>query len=225
MTSTDDPDRIRREIERTQAGLSRDVDALTEKVTPSRIVERRVDRARGVANRWKENVMGGGDTTTYRAPTHRVPASGDGVRDTGHQASESMQHAAESVSGAAHEAPAAARRRTEGNPFAAGVIAFGVGMLVSSLVPASSREQQLTERARDRAGELGRPVAEAASQAAGEMRENLQEPAQQAAEAVRTTAADAGRTVADEGRGATSEVQGRARGAADSVRGAERRGR
>ena len=46
MTRSDDPDQIRREIERTQAHLSSDVDALTEKVTPSRIVARRVDRAR-----------------------------------------------------------------------------------------------------------------------------------------------------------------------------------
>lgn len=41
MTSAENPDRIRAEIERTQAHLSRDVDAFTEKVSPGRIVERR----------------------------------------------------------------------------------------------------------------------------------------------------------------------------------------
>jgi len=51
MTSSDDPDRIRREIEHTQANLSTDVNALTEKVTPSRIVARRVDRAKAVGRR------------------------------------------------------------------------------------------------------------------------------------------------------------------------------
>ena len=40
MTSSDDPDRIRQEIERTQSHLSADVNALTEKVTPGRIVAR-----------------------------------------------------------------------------------------------------------------------------------------------------------------------------------------
>ena len=35
-TPSDDPERIRREIERTQANLGQNVDALTEKVTPAR---------------------------------------------------------------------------------------------------------------------------------------------------------------------------------------------
>ena len=47
MSIPNDPDQIRRDIDRTQAHLSSDVDALTEKVTPSRIVERRVGRPRG----------------------------------------------------------------------------------------------------------------------------------------------------------------------------------
>ena len=49
VTTPSDPDQIRREIERTQANLSTDVDALTEKVSPGRIVERRVNRVRGTA--------------------------------------------------------------------------------------------------------------------------------------------------------------------------------
>jgi hypothetical protein len=43
--TSNDPDQIRREIERTQAALSNDVDALTEKVSPAAIAQRRVDRA------------------------------------------------------------------------------------------------------------------------------------------------------------------------------------
>ena len=41
-----DPDQIRSEIDQTQRELSADVDALTEKVSPQRIVERRVRRTR-----------------------------------------------------------------------------------------------------------------------------------------------------------------------------------
>ena len=47
MTTASLPEEIRREIERTQANLSQDVDALTERVTPSKIVERRVDPRAG----------------------------------------------------------------------------------------------------------------------------------------------------------------------------------
>ena len=39
---TSDPDEIRSNFEQTQHNLSADVDALTEKVSPPRIMERRV---------------------------------------------------------------------------------------------------------------------------------------------------------------------------------------
>ncbi len=233
-TAPTDPEEIRREIERTQAHLSSDVDALTEKVTPGRIVERRVARARGTAARWKDKVMG---SSSGYGPAH---GAGGGARETAHQVagsvsgtassaaagvSDAASSAASGVSGAAgaaagavSEAPEAARRQAQGNPIAAGLIAFGAGWLVSSLLPAARREQELAEQARDRATELSRPVAEAAKQVAGEMKDNLAEPAQQAVESVRSTATDAGRTVADEGRGSAARVQGQAQDSAGSVR-------
>ena len=66
MTRSDDPDQIRREIERTQAHLSSEVDALTEKVTPSRIVGRRVDRAKAAGRRLTDRVMGSDDENAGR---------------------------------------------------------------------------------------------------------------------------------------------------------------
>ena len=101
MTSADDPDQIRREIERTQRQISHDVDLLTEKVTPGKIVERRVGRVRGAAGRWKDAVMGsdppGTGTDPYGDPygsasrdpygpyagADRTGTGGDGVRDIG----------------------------------------------------------------------------------------------------------------------------------------------
>ena len=115
------------------------------------------------------------------------------------------------------EAPQVARRQTQGNPLAVGLIAFGTGWLVSSLLPASRREQQLAEQARDRAGELGQPLVDAAKQAATEVKDNLQEPARQAVESVKSTATEAGQTVAEEGRSAAQDVQGSTRDAAGTV--------
>ncbi|HEU5109105.1 MAG TPA: DUF3618 domain-containing protein, partial [Micromonosporaceae bacterium] len=65
MTTTD-PDQLRREIEQTQRGLSADVNALTEKVTPSRIVHRRVHRARRSLTTMKDTIMGTTSQTTDR---------------------------------------------------------------------------------------------------------------------------------------------------------------
>jgi hypothetical protein len=43
---------------------------------------------------------------------------------------------------AVREVPATVKRKAQGNPLAAGVIAFGLGMLVSSLIPSSEKERQ-----------------------------------------------------------------------------------
>lgn len=217
MTSSDDPDRIRREIEHTQANLSTDVNALTEKVTPSRIVARRVDRAKAVGRRLSDRVMGSNDpydpyygTSTgsgRHAVTDTARSASANVSDAASSAASTISDTASSAAAAVQDAPQAVRRQTQGNPLAAGVIAFGAGWLISSLLPASRQEQRLAEQTTEKAADLGRPVAEAAKQAAMEVKDNLQEPAQQAVESVKSTATDAGRTVADEGRAAAQDAQ------------------
>jgi hypothetical protein len=54
-----------------------------------------------------------------------------------------------------------------GNPLAAGLIAFGAGWLVSSLLPATRREQELADQAKQVAQEKVQPVAQ---QVAAEVR-------------------------------------------------------
>jgi len=171
------------------------VDLLAEKVTPGRIVHRRVNRARGAMTTMRDRVMG---------------TASDGVST----ATDRVGEAATSAAHAVGEAPQAVRRGTEGNPLAAGLIAFGAGWLISSLAPASKREQRLAEQAKDWATEHGQPVAE---QVAGDLKENLREPAKHAAESVKTTATDAASTVADETRTAASDVTNRAQEARSSV--------
>jgi len=210
-TASDDPEQLRREIERTQAALSQDVDALTEKVTPGKIVERRVDRARDAATRLKEKVMGsdpysghssgGGVRQAASHAADRVSGTASSatasVQDAASSAASSVQDAAATAADAVQQAPQAIRRQTRGNPLAAGLIAFGAGWLVSSLLPATRREQELADQAKQVAQEKVAPVAQ---QVAGEVRENLREPAQQAVDSVKATAQDATDTVADEGR-------------------------
>lgn len=227
MTTSSDPEQIRREIERTQAALSQDVDALTEKVTPSKIVERRVDRAKDAATRLKEKVMG-------TSPTYGQGHSGQGavgqaadrvsgtasaaassVQDAASTAVGAVQDAASNAAGAVQEAPRALKRQTRGNPLAAGLVAFGAGWLVSSLLPASRREQELADQARQVAQERVQPVVQ---QVASEVGDNLRGPAQDAVASVRSTAQDAKDTVVDEGYAARDDVSGRARDAAGNVR-------
>jgi len=198
-----EPDRIRREIEGTQRNLSTDVNALTEKVSPGRIVERRVGRVRAAFGNAKERVMGTAD--------HHVSAAGDKVGEVASTAQDKVSSAADAVS----EAPQQIRRGTQGNPLAAGLIAFGAGWLVSSLLPASEPERKLASQATDLAREQLAPVAQ---HAAEELKENLREPAQQAMESVKSEAADSASTVQEEARSATGDVTDRAQEAQQNVR-------
>ncbi|GAA1880715.1 DUF3618 domain-containing protein [Pseudonocardia ailaonensis] len=204
MTTPDDPDRLRREIEQTQARLSTDVNAVTDKVSPARVVERRVDRAKATAGRVRDAVLGSD-------PAGTAHDAAGGLAGT---VSDSASGAAQAV----QDAPQKARQQARGNPVAAGLIAFGAGWLVSSLLPASRREQVLAEKAKEHASELGQPLADAAKQAAEEIKDTMTEPVHQAVDAVRSTAQDAGQAVADQGRSAAEQVRGQATDSAETVR-------
>ena len=82
-------------------------------------------------------------------------------------------------------------RQTQGNPLAAGLIAFGVGWLVSSLLPASEKEKQLAQQAETAVREHKDTLLEPAKQAAQEIGEQLKPAAQEAVESVKATAQDA----------------------------------
>ncbi|MEA5367137.1 DUF3618 domain-containing protein [Amycolatopsis sp., V23-08] len=190
-----EPDRIRREIEGTQRNLSTDVNALTEKVSPGRVVERRVGRMKTALSGAKDRVMG---TASEQAST-----IGDKAGSVASSAADKAHAAGEAVTGA----PQSIRHGTRGNPLAAGLIAFGAGWLVSSLLPASEPERRLAGQVTDVAKDQLAPVAQ---QVAEDLKDNLREPAQHAVESVRSEAADSASTVTDEARSATGEVTDRA---------------
>jgi len=204
MTSSD-PDVIRRQIDDTRRELSYDVDALNEKVNPTRVMDRRVTAAKGRMGRMKEKVMGSAQDT--RATTQDMTSNAQGMASN---AAGTVQDAASSAADAVQQAPDAMIRQTQGNPMAAGLIAFGVGWLVSSLLPVSEKERQLAQQAESTVREHKDALLEPAKQAAQEMREELQPAAQQAMEEVKSTAQDAAATVKDEGQSAADDVKGQA---------------
>jgi hypothetical protein len=211
-----DPDQIRSEIEQTQRELSADVDALTDKVSPQRIVERRVRGTRTAMTNVKDRIMG---STSDAYQTTGSAASG-----VGESFSARASAARDTVAGTAsavdtvRSAPDTARRSTQGNPLAAGLIAFGAGWLLSALLPASEPEQRVASQVKDFAAEQGRPVAEQLGQAGQQAAQELKESAQQRAEAVKETAADAASTVTGEAQSAASDVTDQAQQAAGRVR-------
>ena len=206
MTSSD-PDVIRRQIEDTRANLSYEVDALNEKVNPTRVVDRRVGKAKSTVTGMKDKVFGAAHDTTHHASGTASNAAG------------SVQHAASSAVGAAQSAPDTIQRQAQGNPLAAGLIAFGVGWLVSSLLPTSEKEKQLASQAESAVKEHSQPLVDQAKNVAQEIGDNLKPAAQDAVESVKATAQDGVQTVKAEGQSAAQDVQGQAQQSRETVQG------
>lgn len=193
-TRSDDPEVIRRDIESTRADLSRNVDALTEKVSPSRVVGRRVDRAKDAVGSVKDKVMGSNDD-----PYDHGAMGG---------ATDKASSVASSIGDTATSAPTIARQKTQGNPLAAGMIAFGVGWLASSLLPATEKEQEAATAVKDKASEHSDTLTAPIKEAAGNAKENLRAPAQDAVQSVKGTATEATATVKEEAAAAKDGVTG-----------------
>jgi ElaB/YqjD/DUF883 family membrane-anchored ribosome-binding protein len=196
--TTTETEQIRRQIEGTRRELSADVNALTEKVSPGRVVGRRVERVRGSFINLKDRIMG-----TAHDFSGTTGSTTSGVAE---RVSDKASEAADAV----RSAPRAVRRQTEGNPLAAGMIAFGAGWLVSSLLPTTRKERELAGQATELASERLQPVTQEVQRAATEVKESLREPAQQAVESVKSTASGAAGTVTEESRSAAQHVTGRA---------------
>jgi hypothetical protein len=192
------PEQIQRDIEGTRRALSTDVDRLSEKVSPGRVVSRRVDRVKSGASSMRQRIMGSvPDSQQVKGKTGDVAGS---AKDTVGSAVSGVSDAASSVGDAVTGAPEAMRRQTQGSPLGAGLIAFGVGMIVSSMIPASDKEKELAARAQDKA--VG-PLQDKAKELAGNMQGSVQESAQQ----VKDVAAQGASDTMEQARSATDDVK------------------
>jgi Protein of unknown function (DUF3618) len=143
--TTQDPDQIRDGIEQTQRDLSANVDALTAKLSPQRIVHDKVQRARTAMGSMKERVTGSAAHKATRsdgAAAPAVPAAGGTVssaQGTVSSAKGTVSSATSSAAKTAGTVAAAARRGIQANPVAAVLIAFGAGWLLAALLPSPVR--------------------------------------------------------------------------------------
>jgi gas vesicle protein len=156
-------DELRRDIEDTRTDLGNTLDAIGDRISPSRMVERRKNRmARGVG-RLRDQVMG-----TEAALVDRASSATSSAADM------------------ARQAPDEIRDRTQGNPLMAGALAFGTGFLVATVLPVSRKERELGGELRDKA----QPVVDELTTAGRETVEHVKEPARQAMEEVKSAATE-----------------------------------
>jgi len=204
-----EPDQLRQEIENTRAKMTRDVDLLAEKTSPTKVAQRRWTSV-------KEKVMGtteharhaAGDTTSSAVSTVQDKAGqlGDKASHLGDVAGEKAHDAADAV----RSAPKAVANQAQGNPLAAGIIAFGVGMLAATLIPVTDAERRAGQQIKDNSDELTDKVKDVAA----EMKDDLTGSVQQAAGEVKSTAADAAQTTKDRAQSSAQDVTEQTRQAA-----------
>ena len=188
-------DELRRDIESTRDHLGDTLGAIEDHVSPRAIMER---RRSVMADRWRsvrEAVMGRTDDLTSSA-------------------SDAAQSVAASASSTVREAPHVMAQQTQGNPWAAGFIAFGAGLLAAQLLPASRAEQEQASRVLEEA----KPLADEAKQVASEIGSDLSQQGRERAVGLKDDVADAASAVRDTARSATEETKDAGRAAAQDVR-------
>lgn len=197
---------LRQEIEQTRDHLGGTLDAIGDRVIPGRVVERKVNKVRQSLDRARTTVMGAKDQGADRGRA-RVGAVTSTVGDT----AGSLADTAGSLAGSVKHAPEAVQHGTQGNPLVAGALAFGVGVLVASLLPPTEAEQSM-------AAEVAEPLKQELTDMGKQVASTAQSSAQDAAEEAKSTLTDATAEVKDQATGAVQEVKATSQDAAADVK-------
>lgn len=193
---------LRREIESTRDDLGYTLDAIGDRVSPARVMERRKNRITGGVRGAVDKVMG-------KAQDARSSVSGagqgavQGLQSAGHGAVEGLHHAPDSL-----------KSSTQGAPVMAGVVAFAAGFIAASLIPPTEKEQQGASMLADKL----EPVKAQLASVGQEMAENLKEPAQQAAQDLKSTAQEGVQSVTETAKDAQQGTVAQVKDSVDTVK-------
>jgi ElaB/YqjD/DUF883 family membrane-anchored ribosome-binding protein len=175
-------EQLKREIEYMRGDLSETLDAIGDRVSPGRLMERRKNRFINGLQGVRDRVMG------------TASDAGSAVGDAAGGAVDTLKQTSDTV-----------RQQAEGNPLAAGAVAVGVGVLLASIFPASEKERRAADQLMDKA----EPLKDELMETGREMAEHLKEPAREAVQQVKDTATEGTQSVTDtakEAVGTTSET-------------------
>jgi uncharacterized protein YjbJ (UPF0337 family) len=189
---------LRREIADTRSELGTTVDAISDRVNPSRVVERRKQKLTAGLSAARESIMG---------------------------SAADVQASVKAVGEAGHQLPDAAAKKTQGAPLVAGAMAFGLGFLAAAIFPGTDTEAQLAGKAQEIAQPAVEELKQSGQEAMGALREplrdsaqHLKEEAESSVEEVRGTAQNAVEQTKDAASQAGEEVSNQAKESAESIR-------
>jgi gas vesicle protein len=197
-----DPEALRHDIDRTREGMNATLDQIEDRVSPSRIVERRKAQARTTLAAARERVMG---------TAQQVRAEGRSKADS---AGARLEHVSDEVSERMDHLQEEGKRRYEGNPLAAGLIAFGAGALLGSLLGTTEPEQQIAHDLKERL----LPATDELRAAAQEVAEDVKHEAQDRVGHVKETASEATEAVKEDARQSAGDVRAETRERAEHLK-------
>jgi hypothetical protein len=183
-------DELRRDIASQREDIGRDLEAIGDRLSPGRMADRSKERTRRRVMTWREKIMGvAGDARSRMGDTAQMMGSAAPSSDA-------------SASDMVHEASDRVTERVEGSPLVAGMVAFGIGFIAGSVLPASRQEQEvarsiepqvqhLAQEAADTARSTGEHLAPVVKEEANAVKEDASEAASQVAGAAKSEMASA----------------------------------
>jgi len=174
-----DTEELKREIEDTRADMSETLDAIGDRVSPGRIVQRRKNRVSASIQDLRYRVMGTAED------------SREGLSEKAHEATDAVKHTPDAISSG-----------TQGSPLVAGALAFGFGFLIAAAFSPTNTEKRASAKVMDKL----EPAKEQLMDSAKEMAEHLKEPAKAAAMEIKDTATESASTVASTARDAAEPM-------------------
>jgi len=164
-------DELRRDIERTRGELGETMEAIGDRVSPGRMIERRKNRLSNSMRSVRDRVMG-----------------------TASSVGDEAAHLKDTV----EEVPTMVRQRTEGSPLMAGTIAFGVGFLAAVAFPPTQMEREASEKLMAKVEPIKEELTETTKEMAEHLREpamdaarEVKDTATEGAQSVKETVTDA----------------------------------
>ena len=152
-------DQLRHEAETQRERMGGTLDAIGDRLSPERMVERRKAAVGQTLRNMKESVMG---SPGYHEPaTERLRAQAGDARDSEH----------------VQQAPQALADQARGNPVAAGIIAFGAGVLLATVLPSSRTEQRVVAEANPQLQQAAQQLKQAGQDVASDARDHAREAA------------------------------------------------
>jgi gas vesicle protein len=195
---------LKRHAEQDRARLGETLEAIGDRLSPQRVAQRRKAAVGQGFRHLRESVMGSPGyvepvTQRARAQTqHAAASAADAAKSAASRATDTARSAAETV----QHTPDMLAEQTRGNPLAAGLIAFGTGLLIATAFPTTRTEQQLVDHARPELDQAKEELTETGRELAGDAKE---------------LATSAAQDVASVGKEAASNVAGQARSSAQQV--------